>query len=148
MADVLSVSSSDASDAYMPFDDTEEADPHWQQHSAFNVYNLPESLPPEIEPHDQDFLEDRTGWIPIPIDSTDDRAGPSNLFYVPNDPTWKLNSYHPYWTRPGFDLRRQEQIIRPEGPVYRFHDDGSGFKSWRPAILPADRSKFPTEYAL
>lgn len=136
--------SSGSSDAYVPLNPADTARTQRQQNPGFHA----PTLAGDIAPEDRTFLADVGGWTQTPVGINNDPTHASNIQYNPNDYTWALDSYVPYWTKPGFDLRRQQDFAGSFGPVHRYHDDGSFFSSSRPAILPVDRAKIPTEYAL
>lgn len=129
MVDDSATESSEGSDSYVPFNNAEKRDPQWQHDPAFHAYAVPGSVPPNIKSEDEKFLNEWGGWASIPVDLEDDLTQPRKLFYDPYYSAWTLNSYHPYWTKPGFDLRWQEVIHRWRGPVFRYLDDGRHLKA-------------------
>lgn len=140
--EAASVSSCE-SDAYVPFKSDEEQDSQWQSHPAFHLYtsqgpNKPK-FPLHLPYHEQSILETVGSWRETDVYR---RPKGRNLYYDPNEYTWTLKSYHPYWTEPGLHLQKQELLVPPLTPVYRYNPHR------RPAILPVDAANNPTPYAM
>lgn len=115
-----------------------------QQNPTSHIPILAGQLPPDLRPDDRTFVVERSGWTKLSFDP------PPELLAIPgldlSGYKWALHSWVPFWTQPGLDLRREE-VLFATGPHHRYRDESSFFRDYRPAILPVDEARNPTEYA-